>query len=268
MAQPTTVPDKIIIDLGQDSHVHTRLCNHASGEMEEYVQAAIQKGLQTIVFLEHLEEKTIYPERTWLTEDDFIFYFRKGKRLREKYGDRLAIRLGVEIGFNPDAVDILREKISRYNWDYIGLSYHYYSIGSEHLNMVSRRPRNIEKLAALGPDKIVSDYFAGLIEGITRLECNTVCHLDAVMRHYEGLRFSSFHQEQIDRILDLIALRGMSLEINTSGYAIRNEPYPGRIILKKAIARGIPLVAGSDAHHPDQVGRYFDKLPGLLKTLL
>ena len=32
--------------------------------------------------------------------------------------------------------------------------------------------------------------------------------------------------------------------------------------------RGIPLVAGSDAHHPDQVGRYFDKLPGLLKTLL
>ena len=37
-----------------DYHVHTSLCNHASGTMEQYVQAAVAKGLNTICFLDHL----------------------------------------------------------------------------------------------------------------------------------------------------------------------------------------------------------------------
>jgi len=77
MAQ--SLPDSVrtTLDLSQDSHIHTRLCNHATGEMEEYVLAALNKGLQTIIFLEHLEEKTVYFERTWLTEADFSYYFEK-----------------------------------------------------------------------------------------------------------------------------------------------------------------------------------------------
>ena len=48
-------PAPSLIDLRTDGHVHTSLCNHASGTMEEYVKAAIGKGLEAIVFLEHLE---------------------------------------------------------------------------------------------------------------------------------------------------------------------------------------------------------------------
>ncbi len=44
-----------LIDVSFDGHVHTRLCNHAVGEMAEYVEQAVQRGLTTIVFLEHLE---------------------------------------------------------------------------------------------------------------------------------------------------------------------------------------------------------------------
>ncbi|MDW7773228.1 MAG: histidinol-phosphatase [Desulfobulbaceae bacterium] len=255
------------IDLTRDSHVHTRLCNHASGEMEEYVTAALNRGLQTLVFLEHLEEDTVYFERNWLTEADFAYYFAEGKRLQEKYRHRLTIKLGVEVGFNPKAVNALREKIARYPWEHVGLSYHYYATGAGHLNMVSRRRKSLEKLIAVGVDKVITEYFSGLIRGISSLDCNTVCHLDAVMRHYPQVRFSAVHMEQIDRILELIKQKKMSLEVNTSGYAFRNEPYPGRTILKKALARNIPLLAGSDAHHPEQVGRYFDRLPALLASL-
>jgi histidinol phosphatase-like PHP family hydrolase len=31
-------------------------------------------------------------------------------------------------------------------------------------------------------------------------------------------------------------------------------------IIRQAAAMGIPLLAGSDAHHPRQVGRFFDRL--------
>ena len=43
--------------------------------MEQYVQSAIGKGLRHMVFLEHLEEGINYPERTWLTEEDFGLLF-------------------------------------------------------------------------------------------------------------------------------------------------------------------------------------------------
>jgi len=255
------------VDLSQDSHIHTRLCGHAAGEMEEYVQAALRKGLQAIVFLEHLEERTVYFERTWLTDADFSYYFTEGRRLQEKYLGRLRIKLGVEIGFNPLAIELLREKITQYPWEHVGLSYHYFFTGTRHLNMVSRRRENIESLAALGTDTVLTGYFSGLIQGISCLNCNSVCHLDAVLRHYPGLRFKAHHMAQIDRILELMREKNMSLEVNTSGFAIRDEPYPGRNILKKAMNCGIPLLAGSDAHRPDQVGRYFDRLPALFDSL-
>ncbi len=250
-----------------DSHIHTRLCNHATGEMEEYVQAALGKGLKTIIFREHLEEDIVYSDRTWLTEADFAYYFEEGWRLKEKYADRINVQLGVEIGFNPLAIDLLQEKITRYPWDHIGLSYHYYFTGKVHLNMVSRRQSNIAKLAEIGVEKVLSEYFSGLIQGITHLDCHILCHLDAALRHYPGLRFSATHLELIDRILELMKQKNMSLEINTSGFPIRNEPYPGKGILRKAVALNIHLMAGSDAHHPNQVGRYFNRLPDLLAEL-
>jgi histidinol-phosphatase (PHP family) len=257
----------INIDLLLDGHIHTRLCNHAVGEMEEYVMAAMDKGLETIIFLEHLEKETFYFERTWLTDADFTYYFSEGKRLQEKYHGRLTIKLGVEIGFNPLAIDELREKIARYPWEHIGLSYHYYFTGKQHLNMVSRRRENLDMLAAIGTEKVITEYFSGLILALESLECDTICHLDAVMRHYPGLSFNTSHMRQIDKILEMISRKNMRLEINTSGFALRDEPYPGRDILKKAVEYEIPFQAGSDAHHPEQVGRYFERLPGLLAQL-
>lgn len=267
MAQSLPGSKKTAIDLSQDSHIHTRLCNHATGEMEDYVQAALDKGLQTIIFLEHLEEKTIYFERTWLTEADFAYYFEEGRRLQNKYSGRLTIKIGVEVGFNPQEINGLQEKIARYPWEHIGLSYHYYLAGKQHLNMVSRRRQNIEGLAALGTDKVITDYFSGLLEGLANFDCHTVCHLDAVMRHYPAVEFKPSHMEQIDRILELMARKKIGLEINTSGFALRDEPYPGKTILQKALQNNIQLLAGSDAHHPHQVGRYFDRLPELLASL-
>lgn len=267
MTQKLSGHNNILFDLKQDSHVHTFLCQHATGSMEEYITAALNKGIETLIFLEHLEENISYPQRTWLTESDFSYYFEEGKRLQEKYQDRLTIKMGVEIGFNPHEIDTLRDKIKKYPWEHIGLSYHYYPSDSGHLNVVSRRNRNIDALAAIGAERVITDYFSGIIQGITRLKCDSICHLDAVMRHYPKLRFTPSHFEQIDRILTLLKEKRIALEINTSGFAIRNEPYPGKTILKKAMERNIPLIAGSDAHHPDQVGRYFDRLPDFLDPL-
>lgn len=252
------------VDLYADNHIHTRLCNHASGEMEEYVLAAIERGLHTITFLEHMEAEIWYFERTWLTAEDFSAYFIEGSRLREIYQDQISIRLGVEVGWNPRAGDMLREGLANHSWDLVGLSYHFLFDGRQHLNMVSRRKKNIEALATYGPDRVLTEYFDGLIQGIKEIDCDVLCHLDAVLRHSPGLQFKDHHWQQIENLLQLIRRKGVLLELNTSGFSLRGSPYPGSPIIRRARELGIGFLAGSDAHRPDQVGRDFNRLPELL----
>jgi len=256
-----------LIDTTEDGHVHTKLCHHARGEMEEYVLAAIQKGLRKIIFLEHLEVGINYFESTWLTEDDFDFYHAEGKRLQKKYLDRIAIGLGVEVGYNPRFLEETLRQLALHSWDRIGISYHFLETDSGYLNMVSRRQINIERLDQLGVDEVVSRYYTVLLEAVAKLPGQVLCHTDAVLRHHPNVVITLEHNGLIDELLDAVAREKMFLEVNTSGYGTKNEPYPCPAILLKAIQRNIPLVAGSDAHRPEDVGRYFEKLPGLIKSL-
>lgn len=262
---PRPKPPAPAVNLLEDNHVHTRLCNHAAGEMEDYVLAAIGRGLTAITFLEHLEVAIHYFERTWLTEEDFTFYFREGERLREKYRDRIGIQLGVEVGYNPQAIDLLKSRLRELPWDRTGLSYHFLFDGEKHLNMVSRRRENIDALTALGTGKVVTSYLDGLIQGVRELDCQILCHLDAVMRHHSpALQFHASHWEQVDTLLQLMRDKRMALELNTSGFTQRDTPYPCHRIVRRAVELGIPLIAGSDSHRPGQVGRDFDRLPSFL----
>lgn len=252
------------IDTATDGHVHTFLCHHARGTMEEYVAAALDRGLRRIVFLEHLEAGITYFEPTWLNEADFEFYWAEGRRLQEKYRGRLEIGLGVEVGYNPRRQEEIAVFLARYPWDRIGISYHFLEVDGRHYNVVSRRQENLAALAGLGVAKVVSAYFAGLLEAIAGLPGDVLCHLDAVLRHHPEIGFGEAHQLQIDAILAAVRRKGMALEVNTSGFPLRNETFPAVAILRRAVAMGIPLAAGSDAHRPEEVGRHFDRLMGLL----
>ena len=256
-----------MIDITEDGHVHTNLCHHARGEMEEYVQAAIECGLRRIIFLEHLEAGINYFESTWLTDDDFDYYHREGQRLKAKYQEKLEIGLGVEVGYNPKGIKELLERLARHPWDRVGISYHFLETNNLHLNMVSRRQKNIDALDKFGVENVIRLYYAGLRHAVEELPGNLLCHLDAVLRHHPSIQFTDEHIRLIDDLLDAVARKKMAVEVNTSGYRLKNEPFPAQYFLKKVIKRGIPLVAGSDAHRPEAVGRYFDRLPGLVKDL-
>lgn len=259
--------DTPLIDTSVDGHVHTKLCHHARGEMEEYVQAAVQKGLRKIIFLEHLEVGIDYFESTWLTEDDFNFYHDEGKSLQAKYKDILEIGLGVEVGYNAKFLEEILRRLNLHAWDRIGISYHFMDTDSAHLNLVSSKQKNIDALDRFGVEKVVNRYYNELLDAVEKLPGQVLCHIDAVMRHHPNVVTTAEHNARIDDLLDAVARNKMSLEINTSGYRIKNEPYPSPDILRKAAKRNIPLVAGSDAHCPEDVGRYFEKLPGLIQDL-
>jgi len=60
---------------------------------------------------------------------------------------------------------------------------------------------------------------------------------------------------------------GMLIELNTGG--LRKpvaDTFPGRDLLAEAGALGIPIVFGSDAHRPGDVGHAFDRAAALAKA--
>ncbi len=254
------------VDCRLDGHVHTRLCRHAQGEMEDYVRAAIARGLNTLIFLEHFEVGICYPHRIWLTDADFAFYFEEGERLRRRYRNRITLCFGAEVGWNPRASQELLDRLSRFPWEHIGLSCHFFWDGSRHLNLLTRRPEQIALLAQQDSDQILTWYLDSLYAGIQAVPCDVLCHLDAPLRYVPHVNWSASHQAQIDRILAVVRDKGISLEINTSGYAIRGQPFPRPAFLQQAHRLGIPFICGSDAHRPDQVGRYFDQVDALLQS--
>ncbi|MEJ2689941.1 MAG: histidinol-phosphatase HisJ family protein [Deltaproteobacteria bacterium] len=245
-----------------DGHVHTALCRHASGTMEQYVESAMAKGLAGIVFLEHLECGINYFERVWLTEEDFVEFRWEAEKLKEKYAGRIEVLCGVEVGYNPKAVDRILSFLDRQQWDRIGLSYHFFEADGRHINMFSRKQQNLDAIQAVGPLRIFEGYYQGLIEAVSRIDGHVVCHLDAALRHVQAeVNFDA--ADLIGELLAVMAKRRLALELNAAGFAIRGEQFPTTRIVRQAAALKIPLWAGSDAHKPEDVGRYFDRLEGL-----
>jgi len=256
------------IDITTDGHVHTRLCRHATGEMEEYVLAGIDRGLAKMVFLEHLEAGINYFDRTWLTEEDFEEYFREGTRLQSRYHKQIEVGLGVEVGYNRQGRAELRKKLAAHPWERVGISCHFLPIAGSglHINLLSRLQQNIDIAREVGIDQLLSRYFDTLHEAVTELPGTVLCHLDAALRHVPDLAFTDRHIEQIDHLLATVKARGMAIEINTSGFTMRGEPFPARPYLAMAVSHDIPLVAGSDAHRPEDVGRFFHDLPDYITS--
>jgi histidinol-phosphatase (PHP family) len=250
-----------------DSHIHTRLCGHANGEMEDYVEAAIQKGLKKIIFLEHMEEGITQVQRkTWLSEDDFDYYFSEGQRLRSKYQGTIEIGLGVECGYNPDCRDLLNQRLGKRNWDQIGISCHFLKFEgrTEHLNIFSSKDVSVLQAREIGAEEILDRYFTTLTDAVRYLPGTMLCHLDAALRYLPEITLTASHYVLIDKLLQAVREKTMAIEINSSGFTIRQEQFPNRRILCMAKSYDIPFIFGSDAHKPDDVGRYFDTIDSLL----
>ena len=80
-------------------HTHTPRCNHAWGTEEEYVQSALEVGLQILGFSDHTpyffpgEYYSHFRMRPELLED----YVTSVLAVREKYQGQIQIPLGLEI---------------------------------------------------------------------------------------------------------------------------------------------------------------------------
>ena len=84
-------------------HTHTYRCRHAFGTEEEYIEKAIAEGLEILGFSDHapMPYKNGYVSNYKMTPQEAGEYFEFLIALREKYKDKIDIKIGFETEYYP-----------------------------------------------------------------------------------------------------------------------------------------------------------------------
>jgi histidinol-phosphatase (PHP family) len=224
--------------------------------MSTMAEAAFRQGLAGIAFTEHVE---------WVPEDGATGYLRPAayfaelETLRVHYGNRFWLLAGAEVGNSHDYREEARGFLDAWPWDYV--------LGSAHWadELPVWEPVAFDE----GLDSAIERYFRELAQLAELGEYDVLAHFDLVRRDAwsilgERLDLTPY-SDLIHEALRVVVERGKGLEINTSalGQGLE-EPLPGLEILRwYRELGGEILVFGSDAHHPEQLGRGFDQARSL-----
>jgi histidinol-phosphatase (PHP family) len=244
-----------------DYHIHTKFCNHAKGSIEDFILKSIEKGLSEILFLDHL---TLFEKdfKNSMTIKEVPLYFYTIKKLANKYKDKIIIKCGLETDFHPEYFDETEKICKKFDFDMIGASVHFV----KGFNIASRKTK--DQYAHIKKDELADEYFKNIEKMLEYSFFDTVCHFDLIYKFSKNPVINPEILEKINKILDKIKQKNISVEINTSGFDNPiNRQFPSQKILEKCLEKKIDITVGSDAHSPDQVGRYFNEIFEFLKRL-
>jgi len=239
-----------------DYHIHTTLCNHAKGVMDAYAQRALGMGLSEICFLDHLTLQHAGQSMS-MTLDEVPLYFQAAQLIKKQYQGKIKVRIGLEIDFHPELTDLLYEVSSMFAFDVIGSSVHF--IGD--VNIVSYG--SAQKLESMVSDDLYAGYLSLIMQMLEYDYFDVVCHLDLVKKFIKQPTHS--FQKEFNKILSVIKEKQLTVEINTGGYNHPvAAPYPSEDIIHACAEKEIPITLGSDAHKPDSIGQFYDRV---MKTI-
>lgn len=238
-----------------DLHNHTPLCNHAEGEMSEYIQNAIEAGTKYYGFSDHAPMD--FDPKYRMAFSDMSQYEKDVLNAKKKYADKIEILLGYEVDYLKGHMD---ERVLNANVDYL--------IGSVHFleGWGFDNPEFIGKYEDQDIDEIWQKYFDTIEEMAKSKLFDIVGHLDLIKV------FKFMPKGNINKMakaaLTAIKNSDMVLEINGAGYRKPvAEAYPSLSLLEQAYALGIPITFASDAHKPEQVSMFSNEVTKIAKDI-
>lgn len=106
-------------------HTHTTRCHHAVGKDEQYILAAIEAGMKTIGFSEHIAYPHVEILGERMSNSDVQEYLKTMYALKEKYKDQIEVLVGFEIEYYEDQKDYLLKMKKCCDYMIIGQHFRY-----------------------------------------------------------------------------------------------------------------------------------------------
>jgi histidinol-phosphatase (PHP family) len=242
------------LKLFSDYHSHPqghRVQPYTQSLLQPWVDSARARGLTDIAFTDH--------DRYHAGID-----FGELDKLRAATPDMM-IRAGIELDNDPETSAAGRNWVEK-NWDRLD-----FVLGSVHYldrpdQMFDSVPAGAEQFVGREVDEIYADYFRRVREIAATGLVDCLSHLDLVKIH--GHRPKSPVRELVTETLDLIASRGLGIELSTAGWRKPvNELYPSDEIIRLAMEKGIRFTTASDAHSHVQLGENYERLAEKMHAL-
>lgn len=221
-------------------HTHTARCHHASGADEEYVLAAIDRGLKTLGFSDHTPQ--FYPDgyvsTVRMLPGQLPEYVASITRLREAYRDKLQILIGVEAEYFPAYWGELIPYLQDQGVEYMLLGQH--NLGNEIGQPHCVKPTEDEDL--------LKQYCHQVMDAMQTGYFTYFAHPDFI--HFIG--DGKIYDKHMREVCRTAKACNIPLEVNMLGLR-QGRHYPNDRFFALVAEEGCPVVIGSDAHLPEQV---------------
>lgn len=255
-----------------DYHVHCEFSDDSVYPMEDVVRDAIGLGLEEICFTDHVDygikvdwdsgEEIRWRNGEPFANVDYPRYFAKIADLQEKYGDRIRIRRGLELGVQSHTIDAYNRLTAKYPLDFAILSIH---------QVHDQEFWNGEFQEGRTQGEYNEEYYREMLRVVQSFKHYSVLgHMDLIVR-YDKAGVYPFEKvkDLITEILKVVIADGKGIELNTSSvrYGL-SDTQPSRDILRLYRELGGQIITlGSDSHRPDHLGAHIASSMELLKEL-
>ena len=221
-------------------HTHTWRCMHANGDEKEYVENAIENGLEILGFSDHtpMPYPGDYVSGFKMAPDQLEDYVDTVLALKEEYRRDIDIRLGLEVEYYPALFEALLDLMRPYPIEYFLLGQHF--LGNEIGEPYSGN-RTFSKEALIR-------YCAQTKEALETGRFTYFAHPDLIF----FLGDKSLYMKEMRALCEHAKKLGIPLEINLLGIET-NRNYPNPLFWKIAGEVGNDVILGSDAHSPNDV---------------
>ncbi|WP_409302194.1 histidinol-phosphatase HisJ [Peribacillus sp. SCS-155] len=266
-----------------DGHIHSPYCPHGSSDQfEEYIERAVQLGMNEISFTEHAPLPKGFSDPTpdqdsGMDWEQLLPYIKDLKVLKEYNKKRIKINIGLEVdfieGFEQETKELLDE-IGGSLDDSI-LSVHFIKHEDSWLCIDFSEDLFYEISRMLGGvDEVHQQYYSTVKQSIHadlgKYKPTRIGHITLATKFQKKYPASRSFDSEVFNLLHLIHSKNYSLDYNGAGKVkpLCGETYPSEKFASYAAKLGIPLIYGSDAHTAKGLAQGFEGIAAAVEPSL
>lgn len=222
-------------------HTHTFRCHHATGCEWEYIENAIAGGLKILGFADHIPNP-LRPAHLGVRMGPHQLkdYTEVLGRMKELYGDRITLRCGLEVEYEPVRFAAQKEMLGEHPAiEYLLMGQHFY---------LNKEGKQCDATLPTTEEEALAAYVDLVLEGLSTGKFLYLCHPD--MLHFTG--DDELFRKHYRRLCRETKKMNIPLEINGQGYRYQKH-YPNLKFWELAAEEGCSAMLGTDAHAPQVV---------------
>lgn len=243
-----------------DYHVHSHFSGDCESQMRDIIESGIELGLKEICFTDHIDYD--YCDSSINFDIDLDQYTDHIELMRDRYGNKIKILKGIEMGIQPHIVEKCDKVIETWDFDFVISSMH--TCNKEDLYSRAFFKEKTAREAYL-------KYFEEMLYCIKNFKnFSVIGHLNILARYNDAVAKENLadYFDVLEVIFKELIKRNKGIEVNTSSLRYKDILLLSPDVLKFYHELGGEIITlGSDTHVPNTLAYKFDYIYEILKGI-